>query len=82
MAYSPRPYPQRGWSEVGSESAAKLFGALNAKGVKIDVTDNKVWYSNSRFESSLRRQEHFDMGGITDAEFPNRWPVGVKLTGY
>lgn len=43
IEYVPGPYPQRGWSRVGSESTAKLFGALNkSNGKVITDTDSKV----------------------------------------
>lgn len=47
IEYVPGPYPQRGWSRVGSESTAKLFGALNkSNGKVITDTDSKVSYQS------------------------------------
>ena len=42
IEYVPGPYPQRGWSRMGSESTAKLFGALEGDGKVITDTDSKV----------------------------------------
>ncbi|KAH7025264.1 oxidoreductase [Microdochium trichocladiopsis] len=58
IEHVPGPDPQRGWSRVGSESTAKLFGALKENGEVITDTDSK---------------EHFDIGPPTDLKFPNRW---------
>ncbi|KAG9258280.1 isopenicillin N synthase [Emericellopsis atlantica] len=58
IEHVPGPYPQRGWSRVGSESTAMLFGALEQSGKKITETDAK---------------EHFDIGPPSDEQFPNRW---------
>jgi hypothetical protein len=41
IEHQPGPRPQRGWSHVGSESTAKLFGALQNKKVQ-GKTDGKV----------------------------------------
>ncbi|KAJ2972940.1 hypothetical protein NQ176_g1530 [Zarea fungicola] len=42
IEHEPGPDPQRGWSSVGSESTAKVFGALTPEGDKITETDMKV----------------------------------------
>ncbi|KAK4219676.1 hypothetical protein QBC37DRAFT_382429 [Rhypophila decipiens] len=69
IEHKPGPNPQRGWSAVGSESTAKLFGRLNGNpdGRKISETDAK---------------EHFDQGPLDDLAFPNRWPSEDALPGF
>ncbi|KAF2226213.1 oxidoreductase [Elsinoe ampelina] len=67
IAHQPGPNPQRGWSGVGSENAAKLYAALQG-------LDDQIGKADSR--------EHFDQGCRDDVVFPNRWPEDAHLPGF
>ncbi|KAG8630953.1 hypothetical protein KVT40_000093 [Elsinoe batatas] len=67
MAHQPGPKPQRGWSGVGSENAAKLYAALQG-------LDEQIGRADSR--------EHFDQGCKDDLVFPNVWPEDAHLPGF
>ncbi|KAH6649195.1 hypothetical protein BKA67DRAFT_539186 [Truncatella angustata] len=67
IVHLPSSNPQRGWSKVGSESTAKLFGALSKSGEKIDKTDLK---------------EHFDIGAVNESAFPNKWVSESHMPGF
>lgn len=42
FAHEPGPHPQRGWSRLGSENAAKLYAALHTPDRSVDVVDSRV----------------------------------------
>ncbi|MCJ1358494.1 MAG: hypothetical protein MMC33_008494 [Icmadophila ericetorum] len=54
--------PQRGYSAVGVEKTASLFGHLVGHPVDDKLTDAR---------------EHFDCGSPNDAEYTNRWPQNL-----
>ncbi|EED17268.1 gibberellin 20-oxidase, putative [Talaromyces stipitatus ATCC 10500] len=51
--------PQRGYSAIGAEKTAALFGHLVGHDVDANLYDAR---------------EHFDCGSPNDAEYANRWP--------
>ncbi|KAK9415785.1 putative Fe2OG dioxygenase domain-containing protein [Seiridium unicorne] len=55
--------PQRGYSAVGVEKTAPLYGNLIGRSVDEKLTDAR---------------EHFDCGSPLDTEFVNRWPNAVE----
>ncbi|SMR47161.1 unnamed protein product [Zymoseptoria tritici ST99CH_1A5] len=59
IAHVAGPDPQRGWSRVGAENAARLFA--------------KEFGSGALSKNASDCREHFDMGAPNDAKFPNRW---------
>ncbi|KAF4552920.1 Non-heme dioxygenase in morphine synthesis N-terminal-containing protein 3 [Elsinoe fawcettii] len=67
IAHQPGPDPQRGWSKIGSENAAKLYAALQSSSQVVDVVDAR---------------EHFDQGSEHDLLYPNRWPDENDLPGF
>ncbi|KAK7990331.1 hypothetical protein PG990_014611 [Apiospora arundinis] len=66
----PGPSPQRGWSGLGIEKT----GTLNELG-KTNVTR----VAHGELEDL---KEHFDIGMVTDTEFPNMWPSDNSLPGF
>ncbi|KAF2177279.1 Clavaminate synthase-like protein [Zopfia rhizophila CBS 207.26] len=54
--------PQRGYSAVGTEKTASLYGKMIGRDVSEDLTDAR---------------EHFDCGSPNDMEHRNRWPTNL-----